>query len=89
MARGPKSLKFYRPVMSSAEDIVKVSMIVTAYNRKDYLLSAVSSVAGQTLGKDLYEVVVVKNFEDKRIDDYIRGLGFKNVVYDTRGTASR
>ena len=62
---------------------MKVSVIITAYNRKDYLLSAVRSVADQTLSKDLYEVIVVKNFEDKQIDDYIRRLGFKNVVYDT------
>ena len=62
---------------------MKISVIITAYNRKDYLLSAVKSVADQTLSKDLYEVIVVKNFEDKRIDEYIRKQGFKNVIYDT------
>ena len=62
---------------------MKVSVIITAYNRKEYLLNAVKSVADQTLSKDLYEVVVVKNFEDKQVDDYIRRLGFKNVIYDT------
>ena len=69
--------------MSSAEAVVKISVIITAYNRKDYLLNAAKSAADQTLSKDLYEVVVVKNFEDKQIDGYIRRLGFKNVVYDT------
>jgi len=28
-------------------------------------------------------VVIVKNFEDKDIDDYAAKLGYKNIIYDT------
>ena len=31
----------------------------------------------------MYEAVIVKNYEDKDIDDYISKLGYKNVIYDT------
>ncbi|MEJ2779353.1 glycosyltransferase family 2 protein [Stygiolobus sp. CP850M] len=62
---------------------MKISVIISAYNRRDFLLRAVNSVANQTLDKNLYEVIVVKNFEDKSIDETLNKLGYKNVVYDT------
>lgn len=62
---------------------MQISVIITAYNRRDFLLKAVNSVANQTLDKNLYEVIVVKNFEDKSIDETLNKLGYKNVVYDT------
>lgn len=49
-----------------------ISVIVTAYNRKQFLLEALKSVVNQTLSRDKYEVIVTKNFEDKEIDDYIK-----------------
>ena len=45
-----------------------ISVIVTAYNRKEFLLQAVSSALRQTLPREYYEVIVVKNFEDEEID---------------------
>ena len=62
---------------------MQISVIISAYNRRDFLLKAVNSVANQTLDKNLYEVIVVKNFEDKSIDETLNKLGYKNVVYDT------
>ena len=62
---------------------MKVSVIITAYNRRDYILNAIRSVANQTMSRNLYEAVVVKSFEDKYIDDYIRKLGFKNIICNT------
>lgn len=45
---------------------MKVSVIVTAYNRRKYLREAVDSVLDQKVKAD--EVVVVKNFEDSYVD---------------------
>lgn len=45
-----------------------ISVIVTAFNRKDFLRTAVRSVLDQTLEQDLFEIIVVKNFEDQEID---------------------
>ncbi|AGJ62264.1 glycosyltransferase family 2 protein [Saccharolobus islandicus] len=60
-----------------------ISVIISAYNRKEFLKNAIRSVYSQLLDKRLYEVVIVKNFEDKDIDGYIAKLGYKNIVYDT------
>ncbi|MCG2872125.1 MAG: glycosyltransferase [Sulfolobales archaeon] len=60
-----------------------ISVIISAYNRREFLKNAIRSVHDQILDKGLYEVLVVKNFEEKDIDDYVAKLGYKNIVYDT------
>ena len=39
-----------------------ISVIITAYNRKDFIKEAIQSVLDQTLDKNFYEIIVVKNF---------------------------
>ncbi|ADL19043.1 Glycosyl transferase [Acidilobus saccharovorans 345-15] len=65
--------------MSSAGPI---SVIVTAYNRRQYLPYALRSLEAQTLPRDRFEVIVVKNFEDKESDEIIRRNGWKEVYSD-------
>ena len=50
-----------------------ISVVVTAYNRREYLKYAVKSVINQTLDKGLYEMIVVKNFRDSEVDKLIEG----------------
>jgi len=52
-----------------------ISVVVTAYDRKKYLLGAVLSALNQTISKDLYEVIVVKNFHDETIDQQLEKIG--------------
>jgi Glycosyl transferase family 2. len=52
-----------------------ISVIVVTYNRKEFIKNAIRSVYNQLLDKRLYEMIVVKNFEDKDVDDYIVRLG--------------
>jgi len=59
-----------------------ISVIITAYNRKKYLLGAVRSALDQTLPKDLYEVIVVKNFRDEYIDRQLEKRGVINLYSD-------
>jgi hypothetical protein len=59
-----------------------ISVIVTAYDRKKYLLGAVRSALDQTLPKDLYEVIVVKNFRDEAIDRQLEKWGVVNLYSD-------
>jgi glycosyltransferase involved in cell wall biosynthesis len=59
-----------------------ISVIVTAYNRRGYLSSALRSIEAQTLQRDRFEVIVVKNFEDKESDDIISRNGWKDVYND-------
>lgn len=39
-----------------------------AYNRKTYLASAVKSVLNQTLSRDHFEIILIKNFSDPEVD---------------------
>ncbi|MFP3320742.1 MAG: glycosyltransferase family A protein [Acidilobus sp.] len=59
-----------------------ISVIVTAYNRRKYLPFALRSLETQTLPRDRFEVIVVKNFDDKESDSIISRNGWKDVYND-------
>lgn len=59
--------------------VKKISVVIIAYNRKNYIMQAVSSVLNQTLDKAFYEIIVVKNFIDATIDDFLKKNGVKNI----------
>ena len=59
-----------------------ISVIVTAYNRKDFLMAALKSTVNQTLDRRFFEIIVVKNFTDAEIDSYIEENGIKNIVME-------
>jgi len=59
-----------------------ISVIITAYNRKDFLLDAFNSALNQTLSRDKYEIIVTKNFTDNKIDNYIKKNGGKLVFFE-------
>ena len=61
-----------------------VSVVVTAYNRRRYLPDALRSLERQTLDKEKFEVIVVKNFEDPVSDAIIRRNDWRDVVADIR-----
>jgi len=58
-----------------------ISVIVTAHNRREFLLDAVNSALNQTLPKDEYEIIVVRNFlkNFSEYDDILKNLGVKTV----------
>ena len=45
---------------------LKISVILTAYDRKTYINQAIKSVSEQTLGHSEFEVIIVSNFEVSR-----------------------
>jgi len=59
-----------------------ISVIVTAYNRRRYLPFALRSLEAQTLPRDKFEVIVVKNFDDPESDNIISRNGWKEVYND-------
>ena len=65
--------------MHAADDLL-ISVIVTAHNRKEYILEALASIADQTLDRKFYEVIVVKNYLDDDIDAQIEKYGYKNIL---------
>lgn len=48
-----------------------ISVIIVAYNRKIYIKQAVESVLNQIYDKNKYEIIVVKNFKDEEIDNFL------------------
>ncbi|EWG06361.1 MAG: cell wall biosynthesis glycosyltransferase [Candidatus Aramenus sulfurataquae] len=57
----------------------EISVIITAYNRKKYLKEAISSALNQTFPRDSYEVIVIKNFYDDDVDNFIRENNVKSI----------
>jgi glycosyltransferase involved in cell wall biosynthesis len=59
-----------------------ITVFIGAYNRKDYLIKAVNSVLNQTVDKNLYEVIVSKNFIDDKIDKYLEENGCRIIFFE-------
>lgn len=49
--------------VSSNIEPLKFTVIITAYNRKDYIYRAIESVLNQKINKDSYQVIVTCNFD--------------------------
>ena len=67
---------FFNIILLSVSLPAKISVIITAYNRREFLLEAVNSVLMNDFPRELYEIVVSKNFQDDYIDDFLQ----KNMV---------
>ncbi len=59
---------------------MKISVIITAHNRKSYLERAFKSVINQTINHELFEIIVVKNFQDEYFDNYATAKGAKLIL---------
>lgn len=60
-----------------------LSVIVTAYNRREYLADALESLRRQDASRDDFEVIVVKNFEDSYLDGIIEDMGALSLYCDS------
>ena len=66
----------------------EISVIVGAYSREKYLLSAVRSLLAQTLPRDEFELVVIKNFRSAEIDPELEQAG-ATVLFDAEPRIGR
>ena len=66
----------------SASKLPYISVIITAYNRKSFLLNAIKSAVNQTLDKKYYEIIVIKNFAENTLDEFIDNHNIKNILID-------
>jgi glycosyltransferase involved in cell wall biosynthesis len=67
---------------------LKVSVIITAHDRRRYLKEAIRSVIEQELNSP-FEVVVVKNFEDRDIDSYMAEHGVIGILCKERNVGEK
>ena len=69
--------------MSNAiENKAEVSVIITAYNRTEFCMDAISSVLNQDKLATKCEIIVVKNFYKKEIDNLIRANNIISIFKD-------
>ena len=66
----------------SEKEIPYISVIVTAHNRKEFIVEAVNSVINQTLERGKYEIIVVKNYLDVNIDKFLKENKIINIYTD-------
>ena len=59
-----------------------ISVVITVHDRKKYLLNAVNSLLTQTLARNKFEIIVIKNFKDQSIDESLEKEDIKNIFTD-------
>ena len=69
--------------------IEKVSVVITAHNRRKYLTDAVKSVLHQVNPGVEIEIVVVKNFVDDEIDSFLNNSGAVSIFTDEESFGSK
>lgn len=60
---------------------LKISVIIMAYNRQNYIKQAITSCVEQTLGSEMYEVIVLKNFDYTPEIENERGVSIRFIKY--------
>lgn len=60
----------------------KISVIVMAYNRDIYLEDALKSIVIQTLEREFFEVIVIKNFTTSRLEKIISDQKFRSIIIE-------
>jgi glycosyltransferase involved in cell wall biosynthesis len=65
-----------------------LTVIILAYDRREFIVDAVSSAANQSLPRDSYEIIVVRNFEDAEIEAQLRTQRAKTIRLGETGQGS-
>ncbi|BDC17401.1 glycosyltransferase family 2 protein [Acidianus sp. HS-5] len=68
-----KTIKVFKHPITEVFVMVFISVVIPAHIKKEYLLDAVNSALNQTLSRDKYEIIVIKNFPD--YDEYLSNSG--------------
>ena len=66
-----------------------ISVIIIAFDRKQFILDAIKSALQQTLSHEKYEIIVIKNYEDKKIDEFIIRNGIINIISNYKSLSGK
>lgn len=66
-----------------------ISVIIVAYDRKKFILEAIQSAINQTLPRERYEVIVIKNFTNESIDKFATRNGVINIISDEKSLSGK
>jgi glycosyltransferase involved in cell wall biosynthesis len=70
-------------LIASNKKVPLMSVLITCYNRKEFILSALESVLDQTMDRSTYEIIVSKNYKDTDIDKFLI-QNHCELIYDER-----
>ena len=65
------------------------SVVVIAYDRKQYILEAIHSVLNQPVDRNEYEIIVIKNFYDEEIDRFLENQGILCISSHNRSLSGK
>lgn len=66
-----------------------ISVVVTAYNRREFIREAVQSALDQIFDKQKYEIIVVKNYLDNKIDKFLQEKDVLNIYTNEKESAPK
>ena len=66
-----------------------ISVVITAHDRKKYLINAVKSVLNQDSDRHNFEIIVVKNFNDEAIDAFLEKEGIIRIYTDEQSFGAK
>jgi len=69
----------------------KVTIVITAHNRKKYLPYAINSIFSTPSAKAIedIEIIIVKNFKDNNIDSWLDLHNVKNIITSEESLAQK
>ena len=66
-----------------------ITVLIVAHNRKEFVLEAVRSVLSQDYDRRGFEVIVVKNFKDDKIDLFLQENGVITILSDAKNLSNK
>lgn len=59
-----------------------ISVILASHDRREYFFEALGSINNQSLSKEHFEVLVVKDYHDEKVEKLVEDYGFKSIYTD-------
>lgn len=67
----------------------KLSIIIVAHDRRNFIRYAIESALNQSISREKYEVIVVKNFSSEEYDKTVQKMGVKIIMTDEASLGSK
>lgn len=66
----------------ASSQAIRVTVVVTAYNRREFVLDALRSVINQTLPREDFDVILITNFTEPLLQEFCRANNIKTLCFE-------